>query len=268
MDLSVSTAIDDLTSRLDDVQAAYDRLERDNAALRATLTGTEPGRANGTLSESGTSEDHRVQEIATAEDVDRGVSRRVMLRKAATAAAVTVAGVAVLNERGARPAAATNGNPVSAGAVTTAETRTSVIYDGASGYHGVVLLGNDSTYDGAGANFPAGIGGWAGAGATAGSGGVANGVYGFTDNGAGNGVVGYNSNAVNGGGAGVLGIAFGASAAAVRATNTQGTAVDATSASTAAGADAIRGVISSTSPGDLSAAVRAGTTARAGSASA
>ena len=30
-------------------------------------------------------------------------------------------------------------------------------YDGAASFKGVVLLGNDSTYDGSGANFPAGV---------------------------------------------------------------------------------------------------------------
>jgi hypothetical protein len=52
-------------------------------------------------------------------------------------------GAAALVET-AQPAAAVNGSTVLAGNVTTAETRTSVLYDGASGYQGVVLLGNDS----------------------------------------------------------------------------------------------------------------------------
>ena len=133
---------------------------------------------------------------------------------------------------------------------------TSVKYDGASGYNGVVLLGNDSIYDGTSANYPAGVGGWAGAGSTAGAGGVPNGVYGYTDNGAGNGVVGYNSNFVPGSGAGVLGLAFGASATAVEAVNTAGTAVSGSSGSTDSSATAINGVISSTTPGGFSSAVR------------
>ena len=85
---------------------------------------------------------------------------------------------------------------------------------------------------------------------------MANGIYGYTDNGAGNGVVGYNSNLVSGSGAGVLGLAFGANAAGVRGTNTAGTAVSGTSSSTAGDATAIIGVISSTSPGGFSSAVR------------
>jgi hypothetical protein len=185
-----------------------------------------------------------------------GVSRRRLLGKALGAAAVTVVGSAVLVDREARPASASDGANVVAGAVTTAETRTSVLYDGAAGYAGVVLLGNDSTYNGASGNYPAGLGGWAGAGSTAGKGGVANGVYGYTDNGDGNGVVGYNSGAVAGSGAGVLGLAFGAKNTAVQAHNTLGTAVSGTSDSTASDATAIVGVISSTSPGGFSAAVR------------
>jgi hypothetical protein len=123
------------------------------------------------------------------------------MTKALGAAAVTVVGGAVLANRGALPADASTGSNVIAGGQTTAEARTSVVYDGAGGFGGVVLLGNDSTYSGSSAGFPTALGGWAGAGATAGKGGVANGVYGFTDNGNGNGVVGVNSGSVAGSGA-------------------------------------------------------------------
>ena len=82
-----------------------------------------------------------------------------MLGKALGAAAITAVGGAALIERSARPAAAANGSGVVAGGETTAETRTSVRYDGPGGFSGVVLLGNDSTYSGFGANFPAGVGG-------------------------------------------------------------------------------------------------------------
>ena len=110
------------------------------------------------------------------------------MTKALGAAAVTVVGGAVLANRGALPADASSGSNV-------------IVYDGAGGFGGVVLLGNDSTYSGSSAGFPTALGGWAGAGATAGKGGVANGVYGFTDNGNGNGVVGVNSGSVAGSGA-------------------------------------------------------------------
>ncbi len=188
---------------------------------------------------------------------DGVISRRGVLGKAFGAAALTVVGTAAVIERGAAPAAAANGSDVKAGAETTAEARTSVKYDGAGYFKGVVLLGNDSTYNGDLVNYPAGLGGIAGAGTTAGKGGVANGIYGFTDNGNGNGVVGLQQRAwwrVLG--AGVLGLAFGSKNVAVQGTNTQGTAISGTSNSTAANATAIIGVLNTTSPGGFSAAVR------------
>jgi hypothetical protein len=145
---------------------------------------------------------------------------------------------------------------VIAGNETAAEATTSVRYDGTTGFGGVVLLGNDSTYTGTVAGFPAALGGWAGAGATAGKGGVANGVYGFTDNGNGNSVVGVNGGLVAGSGAGVLGTAQGAKNVAVLGHNTKGTAVSGTSDSTDADATAIVGLISSSAPGEFSSAVR------------
>ena len=92
--------------------------------------------------------------------------------------------------------------------------------------------------------YPSALGGWAGAGASAGDGGVANGIYGFTDNGGGYAVVGVNGHAVSGSGAGVLG------------TNGGGTGVEGRSESVAASASAILGIITSTSPGGFSSAVR------------
>jgi hypothetical protein len=172
--------------------------------------------------------------VAPAEADDApAISRRGMLGKALGAAAAGVAGVALL-EPGS-PAAATDGNPVNAGATTLAEHETQVKYDGAGSFTGVVLLGNDSTYDGSNAVFPAAVGGWAGAVAHAGAGGVTSGVYGYSEHGAGYGVVGYLNRADAGtGGAAVYGV----------------------STSTAGGASAVRGEITSSSPGGFSAAVR------------
>jgi hypothetical protein len=183
------------------------------------------------------------------------ISRR-RIGRALGAVAASAVGAGALIEM-AQPAGAVDGSNVVAGNNTTAEQRTAVTYDGSSPFSGVVLLGNDSTYSGTGANFPAGAGGFAGAGSTAGPGGVANGVYGYTDNGGGNGVVGYNSNFASGAGAGVLGKAFSSGGAGVRGTNSQGTAVEGSSDSTQASATAIIGTITSTSPGGFSAAVRA-----------
>jgi len=182
----------------------------------------------------------------------KGRTRRWLLGKVPLAAAAAIGGSALLGKR----ASAADGGAVLAGNTTTAEHRTSVLYDGTTGFTGVVLLGNDSFYSGANALYPAAAGGFAGAGDSVGAGGVANGVYGYTDNGSGHGVVGYNSNFVAGAGSGVLGQAFSSTGAGVTGTNTLGTAVSGTSASTAASATALLGLISSASPGGFSAAVR------------
>ena len=65
-----------------------------------------------------------------------------------------------------------------------------------------------------------------------------------------------NSGAVAGTGAGVLGLAFGAKNTAVQGHNSLGTAVSGTTDSTAADATAVLGVVSSSSPGGFSSAVR------------
>jgi hypothetical protein len=236
------SSIEVLTAKLEASQAECARLDRENSELR--------GRVSAQGAEKGPSEP------ASLSAPQGAISRRGVLGKALGAAAVTVVGAAVLVDRDARPAAASNGSNVVAGSVTTAEGSTSVRYDGSTDFGGVVLLGNDSTYSGGAAGFPAALGGWAGAGATAGKGGVPTGVYGFTDNGEGYGVVGVNSGLVAGSGAGVFGTAVGAKNIAVKAINTQGTAVSGSSDSTTADATAIIGVITSTGPGGFSSAVR------------
>ena len=214
----VAVQLETLAAELKELRAICAQLVRDNAELRDRLENPTTV-AKSTPRELAPSSGHVI-------------SRRGVMTKALGAAAVTVVGGAALVNRDALPAAASNGANVIAGNQTTAEARTSVLYDGAAGFGGVVLLGNDSTYSGSSAGYPAGLGGWAGAGATAGKGGVANGVYGFTDNGNGNGVVGVNSGLVAGSGAGVLGTASGAKNAAVQGHNSQGTAVSGTSDST------------------------------------
>lgn len=265
MDATGAPAFDALAAKVSELAQVCTRLSQENASLRQEVfrlsAGTSPAESAAPSSAAGARTKLELPTAGPTRPLAGKLSRR-MMGKAVGAAAVTAMGAAALVEAGAQPAAAAtaapdaNGNAVSAGNVTKGESRTSVLYDGASSFAGVVLLGNDSTYDGGSANFPAGLGGWAGAGSTAGKGGVANGIYGYTDNGGGNGVVGYNSNAVSGSGAGVLGLAFGANAAGVKGTNTAGTAVSGTSSSTAGDATAIIGVISSTSPGGFSSAVR------------
>jgi hypothetical protein len=187
---------------------------------------------------------------------DGPISRRRVVGRAVGAVAASAVASAAFVDLGAKPADASDGNSVLAGDVTTAEQRTSVLYDGSSNFGGVVLLGNDSTYGGQEATYPAALGGWAGAGATAGKGGVANGIYGYSDNGNGYGVCAINGGLVAGSGGGLLATATGTSAVAVRASSNDGTAVAGTSGSTDGEATAVVGTISSISPGGFSAAVR------------
>ncbi len=235
--------LETLAAEVEALQVICAQLVRDNAELRDRLE-------NPTVLAKSISQ-------TPGPTAGSAISRRGVMTKAIGAAAVTVVGGAALVNRTALPAAASTGSNVIAGDRTTAEASTTVVYDGAAGFGGVVLLGNDSTYSGSSAGYPAGLGGWAGAGVTAGKGGVSNGVYGFTDNGNGNGVVGVNSALVAGSGAGVLGTAQGAKNVAVQGHNTKGTAVSGTCDSTDGDATAILAVISSSSPGGFSSAVRA-----------
>ena len=246
MSSSVEETVAALLTRVDELSDFCARLSRENEELQRRVTATVVRGPSSARDDEGGS---------PMDETNGRMDRRTLGKLLGVTAAALVGGSAI-SELAASPAAASNGAAVTAGSQTTAEARTSVLYDGASNFGGVVLLGNDSTYGGQSANYPAGLGGWAGAGATAGKGGVANGVYGFTDNGNGNGVVGYNSGAIAGSGAGVLGLAFGPKATAVEAVNTEGTAISGTSESTSADAMAIIGTISSTAPGGFSAAVR------------
>jgi hypothetical protein len=127
-----------------------------------------------------------------------------------------------------------------AGALTMAELSTQVKYDGASGFNGIVLLGNDSTHNPSTTAYPAAVGGWAGAGANSGFGGVPHGIYGYSENAAGHGVIGVNAAGADGGGAGVFG------------SSTIGTGVLAQSGSTALAAQSGAGIaVDASSAGSL-----------------
>jgi hypothetical protein len=266
MDATGASALDELTAKVSELAQVCARLTRENASLHQEVTRLSAGSTTtaAPVAASSAPGGRTKLELPTAgptRPVNGKVSRRLM-GKAVGAAAVTAMGAAALVEAGAQPAAAAtaapdaNGNSVTAGNVTKAEAPTAVLYDGSSGFKGVVLLGNDSAYNAGDASYPAAAGGWAGAGGTAGAGGVANGMYGYTDNGAGYGVVGYNSGSVSGSGGGVLALAAGSGAAGVRASNSMGSAVIGTSQSTSSGVPAIIGVISSSSPGGFSSAIR------------
>lgn len=264
MDATGAPAFDELAAKVSELARVCARLSQENVSLRREVSRLSTGITTAAESAAPPRAAGDRLELPTAgptRPLAGKVSRRMMGR-AVGAAAVTAMGAATLVEAGAQPAAAAtaapdaNGDAVTAGNNTKAETVTSVTYDGTSGFKSIVLLGNDSTYNLGTALFPAAAGGWAGAGSTAGAGGVANGMYGFTDNGAGYGVVAYNSGSVGDGGGGVLARADGSGAVGVRASNISGTAVIGTSASTDSGVPAIIGVISSSSPGGFSSAVR------------
>ena len=225
--------LDSLMAKVEELGRMCARLSQQNAELRAQVLSLHGGTAR--------------QDAPQARDSGQeGTVTRRVLGKALGAAAAGVVGGAALADLAAQPAAASNGNAVTAGNTTRAESRTAVLYDGSSGFGGVVLFGNDSTYDGGNAAFPAALGGWAGAGSTAGSGGVPNGIYGFTDNGAGYGVVGVNSSAVGQNGSGVLGMVNDADVDGVTGINN----------GTNFGAIGVHGVITSTGPGSNSVGVR------------
>lgn len=228
-------ALDALAAKVEELGRMCARLSQENAELRALVPALHGGTADRPA--------RRDAQAARGGGPEVTVTRRVLGRALGAAAAGAV-GAAALAELGAQPAAAATGSGVTAGHVTTAEARTAVLYDGGSGFGGVVLLGNDSTYDGGSAGFPAALGGWAGAGANAGSGGVPNGIYGYTDNGNGFGVVGVNSSAVGGGGSGVLGMVNDADVDGVTGINN----------GTGEGAIGVHGVITRSAPD--SAAVR------------
>jgi len=207
MDTSNSASIEALAARIDELQAVCARLAADNADLRSALA--TPTRRR----------DAREQPFdpGTPDPVNGQISRRGLLGKAITAAAVTAAGSAVVLADSVLPAAAATGDAVLAGRTTLAEGSTTVDYDGTAALNGVVFLANDSEFVASDAAYPAALGGWAGDGTTGGK--VPSGVYGYTENGAGYGVVGVN-------------------------------------ASTASEAVAVYGLLEDTSPGGFSSAVR------------
>ena len=237
MDTAGNTALDALAAKVEELGRICAQLSQQNAELRAQVLPLGGGTAR--------SEASRDARGARGTGPEGTVTRRV-LGKALGAATAGVVGGAALADLAAQPAAASNGNSVTAGNTTTAESRTAVLYNGSSGFGGVVLLGNDSTFDGGNAAFPAALGGWAGAGPNAGSGGVPNGIYGYTDNGGGYGVVGFNSSAVGQNGSGVLGMVNDADVDGVTGINN----------GTNFGAIGVHGVITSTGPGGNSVGVR------------
>jgi hypothetical protein len=169
------------------------------------------------------------------------VSRRGLLTGALGAAAATIGAGVGLDALDQGTAAAATGSSLLLGKNNYAEYTTQVAYDGGtfplSGK--IVFFVNDTTLASTTATYPAAIAGWAGGGKA----GVSTGVFGKSNGTNGNGVVG-------------LDVGSGSSGVGVRAMTYSGTAIIGTSASTAANANAVLGLISSTSPGTSSTAIR------------
>jgi hypothetical protein len=183
------------------------------------------------------------------------MSRRGMI-KAALGGAAATAGAAALLESTARPVAAARmgrvdqarasitsppptARPLLISQVNQEAASTEVRYAGAgTGLNGILLLANDGTSAGSTTTYRAALGGWAAGGAAK----VTTGVYGLSSVTGGNGVVGSDT-ATDGTGVGV------------RAVSATGSGLVATTGSTASGASAVQGTVTSTSPGGYSAGV-------------
>jgi hypothetical protein len=229
-------------ARLDELTQVCARLSRENAELRDQVSRLTPGTAASSSPGAGEGEDRRGRTGTS----DGKLSRR-MIGKALGAAAAGVVGAVALSDAVAGPAAASDGSSIIMGDTNTAESATTVGFNGALN-PGVAFLVND-TIDSAASDsaYPAALGGWAGTKCSTG-------VYGFTEINGGNGVVGVAGGTSTGNG--LHGLAFQPGQIGVFGENSAGTAIAGTSASTAADATAIVGTINTTTPGLLSAGVR------------
>jgi hypothetical protein len=116
-------------------------------------------------------------------------------------------GAVALTELGARPAAASDGQPLMLGQGNPIESPTTVGWDGRARITAMFLV-NDSDLGPSDSSFRCALAGWSGPGnGTGGPGTTDTGVFGFSPSGNGHGVVGVNSAAVPRArsGAGVLG---------------------------------------------------------------
>jgi hypothetical protein len=236
-----------LAAKIGELSQVCARLGRENAELRervSWLTAGTPARAGRPV---GAGPAPRPDQRAQRERPGEPRLSRRSAGKALGIAAAGVVGATALAEVAAGPAAASDGSGILAGRTTTAESATVVQFDGTSA-PGMIFLVNDTSFGAGGSSHPAALGGWAG-------GDVANGIYGFTEVEGGDAVVGQVGFG-NSTGNGVHGIAAGSAVVGILAENSAGTAVAATCDSVGANATAIVGTMTSTTPGNLSAAVR------------
>jgi hypothetical protein len=239
-------AAPDRDALLERLAARLDALERENWGLREDMA---------RLRVQHDAHDREPLVRATTTQM----SRRGMI-KAALGGAAATAGTVALLESTARPAAAADrdalidrvdqaraslltsppatGKPLLMGQVNQETAGTELRYARGSALSGVLLLANDGTSAGSTTTYTAALGGWAAGGKAA----VTTGVYGLSSVAGGNGVVG-NDTGTDGTGVGV------------RALSTTGTGLVATTGSTASGATAVQGTVTSTSPGGYSAGV-------------
>jgi hypothetical protein len=201
-----------LAAQIDELRQACARLSRENTDLREEMFQLKSGSSR----PAGRSRRRAAQAGGTS---DGAVSRR-MMAKALAAATAGVVGAVALAEASASPAAAADGDSITAGHITNAESATTVNFDGSATAPGIVFLANDTSYVASDATFSAALGGWAATGH------VGNGVYGYSQIPGGTGVVGE----IGGGtsaGSGVHGVAHDPNTVAVQAENSRGTAVQA-----------------------------------------
>jgi hypothetical protein len=246
MDAKNELAAGDLAARVDELADICARLARENAELRDRVTRLS-GPPEPMVTEKRRLGRDRARRVGRAESPGNqpgAVSRR-MIGKALGAAAAGAVGAAVLMDR-AQPAAANSGQSIDAGVVNTAEDATTLNFDG-SANPGVVFLANDTLLTASGSHFPAALAGWAGTN-------TSYGVYGFTLTDGAAGVIGQTP--LGGAADGVRGIASASRAFGVRGTNSEGTGVAGSSDATADNATAVLGTITSSSPGNFSAAVK------------
>jgi len=205
-----------LAAQVDELRQVCARLSQENTDLREEMFQLK----SGSIGRADRSQPRSQQRAGQAEGTGGGTVSRRMMGKALGAAAAGVVGAVALAEVGAGPAAAADGDSITAGHTTNAESATVVNFDGSATAPGIVFLANDSSFGASDATFSAALGGFAATGH------VGCGVYGYSQIPGGNGVVGE----IGGGtasGSGVHGIAGDPSAVAVKAENTRGTGVQA-----------------------------------------
>jgi hypothetical protein len=255
-----------LMARLDVLEQELASVKRENVQLCTHLAALEQHRYTPAADEAKGSAGTRV-------------SRRSVLGGALGAAATTIGAGVALEAANLRSAAAASGSAIVMGLVNQEEGSTEVRYDGGTALNGVLLLANDGTSAASTTTYKAALGGWAAGGAAH----TTTGVYGLSNVTGGNGVVGSDTSAGTSGtgvyglsasGVGVYGSSnsgFGlrgdsnsgygltggsTSSIGMRAGSTSNMGLVATSASTAANMAAVLGMLTTTTAGASSSAVR------------